>query len=66
MNWTNNAKNYTTCVDEVKNGEVFEFNEIFYIKISMYSCFDIINNEYCDISYIDGAVIKREHEIIIY
>ena len=65
MNWTNNTKDYTTCIKEVKIGEVFEFNEIFYIKISEHSCFDIINNLYHDISYIDGAVIKREHEIII-
>lgn len=44
MNWKNNRQNNTCLFNELSIGKTFEYDEIFYIKISDKEAFDIINN----------------------
>lgn len=44
MNWKNNRRNDSCLFNELSVGKTFEYEEIFYIKISNRDAFDIINN----------------------
>ena len=65
MNWRNDSPVTTKNFKDVKIGEVLEFDEIFYIKISSTHGFDIINNIVGPFDDFD-IVILHEHEIVIY
>jgi hypothetical protein len=64
MNWRNESPVTTKNFKDIKIGEVFEFDEIFYIKTTPAHGFDIINN--ITSPFDDFAiVILHNHEIII-
>jgi hypothetical protein len=64
MNWRNESPTITQNFKDVKIGEVFEFDEIFYIKTTSTHGFDIINN--IDSPFDDfDIVILHNHEIVI-
>lgn len=65
MNWTNNCTRHATTFEAIKIGDVFEYNEIFYIKLSASMAFDIINNILSTNFYAYDAVYSTNHEIII-
>ena len=65
MTWRNESPVITKPFKEVKIGEVFEFDEIFYIKTTSMHGFDIINNVSKGFDDFD-TVILHEHEIVIY
>lgn len=65
MNWTNNCTRHATTFETIKIGDVFEYDEIFYIKISDSMAFDIINNALSTTFFAYVAVYSTNHEIII-
>jgi hypothetical protein len=64
MKWRNESPLITKLFRDIEIGEVFEFNEIFYIKITPKNGFDIINNITDTFDEFD-AVILHDHEIVI-
>lgn len=64
MNWTNNRKNDSCLFNELSIGKTFEFEEIFYIKISNTEAFDIINNRVMK-GWNDDVIQPVGHEIVI-
>ena len=64
MNWRNESPIVTKNFKDIKIGEVFEFDEIFYIKTALRESFDIINNITSSFDEFD-AVILHNHEIVI-
>lgn len=65
MNWRNTRQNDSCLFRELTVGQTFEYEEIFYIKITDADAFDIINNRFVK-NYWDGVIVQPvEHEIII-
>ena len=65
MNWRNESPVVTKPFKDIEFGEVFEFDEILYIKVTAIHGFDIINNKSECFDQFD-AVILHNHEIVIY
>ena len=64
MNWRNERQNDSCFFRELKAGQTFEHDDIFYIKISDVAAFDIINNR-IEEDWLNEVVQPVEHEIII-
>lgn len=64
MNWRNESPVITKLFKDIKIGEVFEEDEIFYIKTKLREGFDIINNDTSSFDEFD-EVIFHNHEIVI-
>lgn len=65
MNWKNNRQNDSCLFRELSVGKTFEYEEVFYIKISKEEAFDIINNRITKDYWNDIIVQPVSHEIII-
>ena len=64
MNWRNSRQNDNCLFRNLAIGQTFEYEEVFYIKISNSEAFDIINNETTR-NWSDEIVQPVEHKIII-
>ena len=64
MKWRNETNSRMMPFKDLPVGEVFEFDEIFFIKTSCKDAFDIINNQQSRFDDFD-SILQHDHEIVV-